>query len=371
MKFPHLLAPYELADLQLQNRVVLAPLTRGRASAARVPNKLMEKYYLQRAEAGLLITEATSISEQGIGWIDNPGIYNEQQTQGWKSIVDALHAQNSRVYVQLWHCGRSSHSSFRKDESLGVAPSALKIDNGEPVHAPVGKVPFEVPRALEIDEIPQVVEQYRAAAQRAKEAGFDGVEIHSANGYLIDQFLQTKTNKRTDKYGGTVENRSRFLKEIVEAVSTVLPTNRIGVRISPNGAYNDMGSVDNPETFRYVAEMLNKLDVGYLHVVDGLAFGFHGLTEPMTLADFRPLFKNTLMANCGYTAESADETIGKNLADLVAFGRPFISNPDLVSRFANGWKLADPAPVELWSAPTEKGYTDFPTYEESVATATK
>jgi N-ethylmaleimide reductase len=363
-----LLSPFDMDGLQLKNRVVLAPLTRGRAGAERMPNKLMAQYYAQRADAGLLITEATVISKQALGWIDTPGIYSQAQAEAWRLIVDAVHKKGAPIFMQLWHCGRSSHSSFFPDGHLPVAPSAIKIE-GDSVHSPIGKVQYEVPRALETDEIPAIVEDYKKAAQRAKEAGFDGIEIHGANGYLIDEFLQSKTNKRIDKYGGSIENRFRFLNEIIEAVLTIWPAHRIGVRLSPNGNYNDMGSPDFRETFSYVAEKLGARDIGYLHVLNGLAFGFHELGEAMRLADFRKVFKGALMGNCGYTQATAEEAIDKHCADLISFGRPFISNPDLVQRFANGWPLNPPARMKDWYASSAEGYTDFPAYEpEAVRT---
>ena len=265
------------------------------------------------------------------------------------------------IFLQLWHTGRASHSSFHQGR-LAVAPSAIKINEAF-IHTPVGKQPHEVPRALETDEIPRVVEDYRRAAERAKTAGFDGVEIHGANGYLIDTFLQSKTNHRTDRYGGSVENRFRLLKEVVNAVTTVWPASRVGVRIAPNGVYNDMGSPDYREQFTYVASQLDTYGLAYLHVLDGLAFGFHSHGEPMTLAEFRTVFRGPLIGNCGYTQETAEKAIAEGHADLIAFGRPFISNPDLVERFKNGWPLAELAPMSDWYSPTgAKGYTDFPPY---------
>ena len=290
-KTPHLLSPFDLRGLPLRNRVVMAPLTRARAGRARVPNALMVRYYTQRASAGLIITEATVVSEQGCGWVDSPGIYNDTQEEGWKGIVGALHAEGTPTFLQLWHCGRASHSSFHGGQPA-VSASAIKI-NGDSIHTPEGKKPYETPRALEVSEISGVVDDYRLAAERARAAGFDGVEIHAANGYLIDQFLQSKTNRRTDRYGGSTENRYRFLKEIVEAVLTVWPAERVGVRLSPNGDFNDMGSEDYRETFTYVAGQLDAFGLAYLHVVDGLAFGFHGLGEPMTLPEFRAVFSGS------------------------------------------------------------------------------
>jgi N-ethylmaleimide reductase len=231
------------------------------------------------------------------------------------------------------------------------------------MHTPIGKQPHEVPRALETAEIPRIVAEYQRAAERAKAAGFDGVEIHAANGYLLDEFLQSKTNHRTDKYGGSVENRFRFLKEVVEGITSVLPAERVGVHLSPNGQFNDMGSPDFREQFTFVARELDRYGLAYLHIVDGLAFGFHNLGEPMTLAEFRKVFHGPLIGNCGYTKETAEQAIAAGHADLISFGRPFISNPDLVERFIHGWPLAEPASPADWSSPTgAKGYTDFPVH---------
>lgn len=356
-----LLTPFRLHDITLQNRIVLAPMTRSRAGVARLPNRLMAEYYSQRASAGLIITEGTTISEEANGWIESPGIYTDDMAEAWKHITNAVHEKNSAIFVQLWHTGRASHSSFHNGKRA-VAPSAIKIN--EPyVHTPSGKQAHEVPRALETSEIPRVVDDYRRAAERAKQAGFDGVEIHGANGYLVDTFLQSKTNHRTDEYGGSVEKRYRFLKEVVEAVASVWPAHRVGVHLSPNGAFNDMGSPDYREQFTFVARELDRFGLAYLHVIDGLAFGFHDLGEPMTLAEFRRVFHGPLMGNCGYTEEAAEEAVSEGYADLISFGRPFISNPDLVERFKYGWPLAEPAPMSDWYSPTgAKGYTDFPSH---------
>ena len=356
-----LFQPFRLHDLTLRNRIVLAPLTRGRAGATRQPNRLMAEYYVQRSSTGLLVTEGVTISEEANGWNESPGIYTDEMTQGWKLTTNAVHDKGGVIFLQLWHTGRASHSSFHGGKPA-VAPSAIKIN--EPyIYTPIGKQPHEVPRALETSEIPRVVEDYRRAAEQAKEAGFDGVEIHAANGYLIDTFLQSKTNHRTDEYGGSVQNRYRFLKEVVEAVTSVWPAHRVGVHLAPNGTYNDMGSPDYREQFTYVAGQLDRYGLAYLHVLDGLAFGFHNLGEPMTLAEFRKVFHGPLIGNCGYTKETAEKAIAEGHADLISFGRPFISNPDLVERFRNGWPLAEPAPMADWYSPTgAKGYTDFPAY---------
>ncbi len=361
MSFESLFQPFRLHNLELPNRIVLAPMTRSRAGKGRIPNDLMATYYEQRSSAGLLITEATTISEEANGWNESPGIYTTEMASAWGKIVQRVHAKGGRIFLQLWHMGRASHSSFHGGKRA-VAPSAIAI-NEEYIHTPIGKQPHEVPRALESDEIPRVVGDYRRAAERAKEAGFDGVEIHGANGYLIDQFLQSKTNHRTDAYGGSLSNRYRFLDEVIQGVSAAFPAHRIGVRLSPNGAFNDMGSPDYREQFSFVAKELDRYGLAYLHVMDGLAFGFHGLGDPMTLSDFRALFHGPLMGNCGYDAASANDAVAMGKADLIAIGRPFISNPDLVERWKKGWPLAADAPIEHWYSPIgEVGYTDYSAY---------
>jgi N-ethylmaleimide reductase len=359
-----LLSPFNLRGLPLKNRMVMAPMTRSRAGQERLPNSLMEEYYAQRASAGLIITEATVVSTQGIGWHNTPGIYSNEQAQAWKIVVDAVHAKGTPIFLQLWHCGRASHSSFHERDGLPVAPSAIKI-KGDYIHTPMGKLPYETPRALETEEVSAIVEDYRRAAERARSAGFDGVEIHAANGYLIDQFLQSKTNHRTDRYGGSLENRYRFLDEIVSSISDVWTSTRVGVHLSPNGNFNDMGSPDFRETFLYVAKQLSHHHIAYLHVVDGLAFGFHALGPQMTLKEFREVFEGPLMGNSGYNQETAEAAIRQGHADSISFGRPFISNPDLVERFSNGWPLNPPADTKVWYSFDKTGYTDFPRYKVS------
>jgi N-ethylmaleimide reductase len=356
-----LLSSFQLGKIELQNRVVMAPMTRARAGEQRLPNELMAEYYAQRASAGLIISEATVISEQAIGWNQSPGIYTDEMTDGWKIVTDAVHEQGGTIFLQLWHCGRASHSDFRADRSLPVAPSAIAIQ-GDSIHTPEGKKPYEVPRALEIEEIAAIVEDYRIASERAIEAGFDGVEIHAANGYLLNTFLESKTNVRTDQYGGNIENRHRFLGEVVDVILGVWPAKQIGVRLSPNGAFNDMGSVDYREQYLYTARQLDQYGLGYLHVMDGLAFGFHQLGEPMTLRDFRQVFRGPLMGNCGYTVETAETAINTGAADLISFGRPFISTPDLVERIANDWPIAPAAEMSDWYSHAPEGYIDFPKY---------
>jgi N-ethylmaleimide reductase len=359
-----LLSEFNLNGLPLKNRVVMASLTRSRAGVERIPNALMAQYYRQRASAGLILSEATVVSVQGIGWQQSPGIYNSEQAEGWKQVINAVHDQGTPIFLQLWHCGRASHSDFHPEIGLPVAPSAIPI-SGDSIHTPNGKKDYETPRALDTAEIPAIVDDYRQAAVYAQEAGFDGVEVHCANGYLIDQFLQSKTNQRQDHYGGSLENRYRFLEQILEAVTSVYPSDRVGIKISPNGNFNDMGSADYRETFLYVAQQLNSKNLAYLQVVDGLEFGFHDLGDPMTLSEFRAVFDGPLMGNCGYNQETAETAIADGAADCISFGRPFISNPDLVERFANGWPLAPSDDMSVWYSFDAKGYTDFPTYQEA------
>lgn len=357
-----LFEPFQLGPVKLANRIVMAPLTRGRSGPQRIPNEIMAEYYVQRANAGLIIAEATTVSDQANGWFGSPGIYTGEMTAGWKQVVQAVHQSGGRIFLQLWHMGRASHSDFQ-DGTLPVAASAIPIGQGQTT-TPKGKKDYETPRALETGEIAAIVNDYTRAAVNAMEAGFDGVELHAANGYLIDNFLQSRTNHRTDKYGGSIENRYRFLHEITEAVVAACGAARVGVRLSPNGIFNDMGSPDFREQFTYAATQLNSFGLAYLHLVDGLAFGFHQLGEPMTLREFRRVFQRPIIGNCGYNQESAEKAISNGDADLIAFGRDFISNPDLVQRLRNGWPLAAPAGMETWYSPTgASGYTDFPPYQ--------
>ena len=363
---PSLLQPYHLHDLVLANRMVMAPLTRGRAGEERIPNALMETYYTQRASAGLIISEATSISQQGLGWLNSPGIYTPEQVDGWRRITDAVHAQGGKIFLQLWHCGRASHSSFQVNGQLPVSASNVPIVD-DVSRTPYGKQPYEAPRPLETEEVAAVVRDYAKAAENAKLAGFDGVEIHAANGYLIDQFIQSITNQRTDRYGGSLENRLRFLMEITEAVCQVWPSNRVGVRLSPNGRFNDMGDPNYRETFLTAASKLNQFGLSYLHVVDGTMFGTPQYGEPMTLREFRWVFDGPLMGNMGYLQDTAQAVLDADDADLIAFGRPFITNPDLVERFTYNYPLAPYDDVSRWYTFDAAGYTDYPAYEPHTA----
>ena len=367
MSTTHLLSPFALAGLPLPNRVVMAPMTRSRAGEAALPNDLMARYYAQRAGAGLIVSEGTHISEQAIGWWQAPGIYTDEQEADWRLVTEAVHGRGGRIYLQLWHTGRASHSLLRADHSLGVSSSAVKIGGDEQIHTPQGKRDHEVPRALETSELPAVVASYQRAAERAKGAGFDGVEIHSANGYLLDQFLQSKVNQRTDAYGGSVENRARLLLEVAEAVIGVWGAARVGVRLSPNGVFNDVGSPDFREQFLYAATELGRRGLGYLHVMDGLGFGFHQHGEPMTLREFRTVFPGALIGNVGYTKDQAEERIAAGDADLIAFGRPFITNPDLVERFERNLPLAPSDDQSHWYSFGPEGYADYPDHDGRLA----
>jgi N-ethylmaleimide reductase len=280
--------------------------------------------------------------------------------EGWQIVTQKLKPTGTPIFLQLWHCGRASHSDFHNGE-LPVSASAVKL-NGDQIHSPLGKKDYETPRALTADEIKGTVDDYRTAAVNAKVAGFSGVEVHSANGYLINQFLDSKTNLRADQYGGSLENKYRFLQEVMAAVLDVWPSNRVGIRLSPNGVFNDMGSPDFRETFLYTIKELNKLGLAYVHIMDGLAFGFHEQGEPMTLAEFRDEYDGIIMGNCGYTKESAEERLAAGYADLAAFGRPFISNPDLPERLKNDWPLEPAEDMTFWYTPGAKGYTDYAPY---------
>jgi N-ethylmaleimide reductase len=355
-----LFEPLQLGDFELKNRIVLAPMTRGRAGAERIANEIMAEYYFQRASAGLLITEATVVSAQGNGWVGSPGIYTDKMVEGWRIVTQKLKPTGTPIFLQLWHCGRASHSDFHDGEPP-VSASAVKL-KGDQIHTPFGKKDYETPRAMTVDDIQATVNDYRTAAVNAKEAGFNGVEVHSANGYLINQFLDSKTNLRTDHYGGSLENKYRFLKEVMAAVLEVWPSKRVGVRLSPNGVFNDMGSPDFRGTFLYTIKKLNTFNLAYVHIMDGLAFGFHEQGEPMTLSEFRAEYDGIVMGNCGYTKETAEERLKAGHADLTAFGRPFITNPDLPERMKNDWPLAPFDDMSLWYTPGAKGYTDYKPY---------
>lgn len=352
-----LFQPVQFGPYTLSNRIVMAPLTRSRAQKGDIPSLLAPEYYRQRATAGLIIAEATQISPQGKGYAFTPGIYNSAQVDGWKPVTQAVHEQGGRIFLQLWHVGRISHPALQPDGALPVAPSAIRPEGNAFTEA--GFVPFVTPRALDTAEISGIIEQYRVASHYALEAGFDGVEIHGANGYLIDQFLRDGTNHRTDAYGGSLENRTRLLLEITTAVISVWGAERVGVRLSPVSPANDIADSDPAALFTHVVEQLNPFGLLYLHLIEGATGGSRQVENSFDLQMLRRLFKGIYIGNNGYDRELAIKARQQGLVDLVAFGRPFIANPDLVDR------LQRAAPLNEWDADTfygggEKGYTDYP-----------
>ncbi|AUX26467.1 12-oxophytodienoate reductase [Sorangium cellulosum] len=357
-----LFSSFSFGPLSLPNRVVMAPLTRCRAGEGNVPTELIARYYEQRASAGLIVSEASQVSQQGTGYVGTPGIYTDAQVEGWRLVTDAVHRAGGRIFLQLWHVGRSSHVSFQPDRQAPVSSSAVRIRAGH-AHTPEGPQPYSTPRALEIHEIPGVVGQFEAGARRAKAAGFDGVELHSANGYLIDQFLRDGVNQRTDRYGGSVQNRARLLLEIVEAVTGVFGADRVGARLSPRSEYNDMSDSDPAELFSHVATELSERRLAYLHVVEpleGRALDAPERVTPLLRARFRGAF----IVNGGYTREAAEEALRTGAADLVSFGAPFIANPDLPERLARRAPLNAPD-VSTFYAGGPRGYIDYPRLDEA------
>ena len=352
-----LFSPTSLGQLKLANRIVMAPLTRNRAGEGNVPQDLNVEYYRQRASAGLIITEASQISPQGVGYPATPGIYNNEQIAGWRKVTQAVHEKGGHIFIQLWHVGRISHPSMQPDGALPVAPSAIRPEGDAMTYE--GPQPFVEPRALEKTEIKQIVLQYKAAAENAMAAGFDGVEIHAANGYLIDQFLRDGTNQRTDEYGGAIENRCRFLREVVESVLTVLEPSRVGVRISPENEFNDIRDTDPQTTFNYVASLLAPYKLAYLHVIDrNMVDG----TQKLDYKKLKSLFGGHYMANCGYTLASATKALANGEVDSIAFGSLYIANPDLVERFRQDAPLNTPDTATYYGG-DEHGYTDYPFLE--------
>ncbi|MET0277564.1 MAG: alkene reductase [Pseudorhodoplanes sp.] len=341
---------YQLGPLHLNNRFAMAPMTRSRAIEGNVPNPLAETYYRQRAGAGLIITEATQVSPQGVGYIRTPGIHSAEQVAGWRRITAAVQRAGGKIYLQLWHVGRISHPDFHGGE-LPVAPSAIAPD-GE-VFTAQGPKKMVTPRALDASELPGIVEQFRKGAQNAKAAGFDGVEIHGANGYLLDQFTRDGANHRTDAYGGRLENRTRLPLEVTKAVIDVWGKDRVGYRVSPNGAYNSMADSDPRATFSYLTERLSELGIVYLHTFDPP-------NGPNHLAPhLRKLFKGSFIVNGGYDEASGNAAIANGETDLVAFGVPFLANPDLPIRFKDKAKLNAPDQATFYAG-EDKGYTDYP-----------
>jgi N-ethylmaleimide reductase len=353
-----LFSPLRLGPLALPNRIVMAPMTRNRAGPGDAPTALNATYYAQRAGAGLIVAEAAQVSPQGLGYPHTPGIYSDEQIAGWKLVTDTVHAAGGRIFLQLWHVGRISHPSLQPGGALPVAPSAI---------APAGQAwtldgmkPYVTPRALETAEIPEIVAQYRQAAANAKAAGFDGVEVHAAHGYLLDQFLRDKTNHRTDKYGGSAENRARLVVEVMEAVAGVWGGDRTGVHLSPtNLAFNDISDSDPAQTFSTAVRALDRLGLAYLHLVEPGPADPVGPGPRLNAAFFRPLWRSTLVVNKAYDLDRANAMLRSGAADLVSFATLFIANPDLPKRFRRGAPF-NPPERKTYYGGGAGGYTDYP-----------
>lgn len=358
-----LLTEYMLGKIKLKNRVVMAPLTRSRA-INNIPNDLMVQYYKQRSGAGLIITEGTSPSPNGLGYPRIPGIFNQVQVEGWKKITNAVHENNSKIFIQLMHTGRVSHSENLPKGAEVVAPSAVATD-GEMYTDTLGMQPYPTPREMTLEDIETAQNEYVQAAKNAIDAGFDGVEIHGANGYLVDQFINTASNKRSDKYGGSIENRCRFAIETAKKIGEAIGFDRTAIRLSPYGAFNGMEQFnDIEETYSYLSAELGKLGLTYIHIVDHSSMGAPEVTESVK-SKIRNVFGGTIIASGGFDKERAETVLNENKGDLIAFGRLFISNPDLVNRLKNNFKLADPD-YDTFYTPGEKGYTDYPMSDKTV-----
>lgn len=359
-----LLQSYQLGGITLKNRVIMAPMTRNRAdNPEHAPTKLHVDYYTQRSGAGLIITEGSQVSERAVGYINTPGIYTEAQVEGWRKVTEGVHKEGGKIFIQLWHCGRISHPKFHNGEKP-IAPSA--VNPNIKVFTPQGEEATVEPKAMTIPEIKETIQEFKKAAQNARDAGFDGIELHSSNGYLFHQFFNENANTRTDDYGGNIPNRARFFFEVIEAINEIWEENRIGIRLNPS-LNGDFGIIAGPQTiptFDYIVEKLNAYDLAYLH-----------LSEPFTdvsnidylvkniAKHYRPIYQGTLMINNGFDQDKGNKVIAEGLADLVSFGKLFISNPDLPAKFKKN------APVSKWDSttfytPGEKGYTDYPSLEK-------
>ena len=351
-----LFEPYKLGPITLSNRTVMAPLTRNRAVAGLVPNPLAVEYYGQRASAGLLVTEASQVSQQGQGYQDTPGIYSKEQIAGWRKVTDRVHERGGHIFIQLWHVGRISHTSLQPNNGAPVAPSAVRARGKTFVGGTFADV--SEPRALELSEIPGIIDSFKRGAANALEAGFDGVEIHGANGYLLDQFAKDGTNKRTDAYGGSIENRAKLMLEVAKAVSAEAGAARTGIRISPVTPANDVSDSNPQPLFDHIVDGLNAEKLVYIHVIEGATGGPRDVA-PFDYASLRKRFDGTYIANNGYDLELANKVLAANEADLIAFGKLFISNPDLVERLKSGAPLNAPDKATFYGGGA-KGYTDYP-----------
>ncbi|MFC5508131.1 alkene reductase [Bosea massiliensis] len=350
---PTLFSPLRLGNIHLRNRVVMAPMTRNRADEAGVPTDLMVEYYRQRSTAGLIIAESSPISAQGTGYPFTPGIYTESQASGWKKIVEAVHAEGGIIFLQLQHCGRISHPDYQPNSAAPVAPSKI-LPSGQ-VYTYSGLKDFVPPRPLELSEIPSVISQFECAARFARIAGFDGIEVHGANGYLIDQFLRDGTNLRSDAYGGNQQGRMRLLNEVLDAVIPIWGAEAVGVRLSPQNAFNSMSDSDPMGHFCYFTEQLSNRALGYLHILEG---DMSGSVEPLDYSEIRSRYRGNYIANNGYSKISAENAIKNGRADLVAFGSPFIANPDLIHRFIENIPLSEPNSDYFYMGGAS-GYVDY------------
>jgi N-ethylmaleimide reductase len=358
-----LFEPFKLGLITLPNRLVMAPLTRNRAVEGLVPSPLAVGYYGQRASAGLLITEASQVSQQGQGYQDTPGIYSKEQVAGWRKVTDRVHARGGRIFLQLWHVGRISHVSLQPTGGAPVAPSAVRARGKTFVGGTF--VDISEPRALELSEIPGIIESFRRGAANALEAGFDGVEIHGANGYLLDQFAKNGANRRTDAYGGSIENRARLMLEVASVVTSEVGAERTGIRISPVTTSNDISDSNPQPLFDHITDRLNALNLAYIHVIEGATGGPRDIA-PFDYGSLRRRFRGAYVANNGYDFELANKALTANEADLIAFGKPFIANPDLVERLRLGAPLNTPDKATFYGGGA-KGYTDYPSLEAADA----
>jgi N-ethylmaleimide reductase len=356
---------YKLGALTLPNRLVMAPLTRNRAVAGLVPSPLAVEYYGQRASAGLLVTEASQVSQQGQGYQDTPGIYSKEQVAGWRKVTERVHERGGRIFLQAWHVGRISHTSLQPNQAAPVAPSAIRAKGKTFVNNTFTDI--SEPRALALEEIPGIIEDFKRGAANAIAAGFDGVEIHGANGYLLDQFAKDGTNKRTDAYGGSIENRAKLMLEVSKVVAAEIGAERTGIRISPVTPANDVSDSNPQPLFDYIVDHLNALKLSYIHVIEGATGGPRDVA-PFDYGSLRKRFKQAYIANNGYDFELATRVLAANEADLIAFGKPFIANPDLVERLKKGAPLNTPDKATFYGGGA-KGYTDYPVLGEALDAA--
>jgi N-ethylmaleimide reductase len=360
MKDKGLLDPCKLGAIDLKNRIVMSPMTRSRA-INNIPNDLMAEFYKQRAGAGLIITEGTSPSPNGLGYCRIPGIYSREQTEAWKKITTAVHSIGGKIFIQLMHTGRIGYSANLPSHAVIVAPSAVK-PAGQIWTDTLGLQDYPIPAAMSIEDLKRTQQEYSTASTNAVSAGFDGIELHGANGYLLEQFLSPVSNRRNDVYGGSIENRCRFVLETVEASAQAIGKDRIGIRLSPYGVASDMPHYPEiDDTYKYLSEQINRMKILYIHIVDHSSMGAPQVPAEIKKA-IRERFKGAIILSGGYTKERAENELQGGLADLIAFGRPFINNPDLVERFVHGWPLAKELDMETFYTPGEQGYTDYPVY---------